>query len=97
MNIIKIFLGSCLIKMSNQISRHRTSYLFNELKIIERLADLIIQSSGMPQCVAFAELNLGVRQSTRVHKGLMATKSYTIGFKKGCYFNKIKKQQETLV
>jgi len=97
MQTISIFLGRGLIKMSGQVHQSRKPSLVNDLKKIEDLADLIIKQNGIPQCVAFAELNLGVRESIRVHQGLMATKGYTIGFKKGCYFNKIKKQQETLV
>jgi len=96
MNVIKIFLGKGLIRLSSQLHQRRSS-IIKDIQSIEKLSELIISNSGIPKCDALAELGLGVRESARVHSGLMAKKSYTIGFKKGCYFNKIKKQQETLV
>lgn len=93
---IKIFLGSCLIRMSSQVHQIRKSSMIKDIQTIEKLFELVIENNSIAKCDALAELNLGVRESVRVHQGLMAKKSYTIEYKKGCYFNKIKNQQETL-
>jgi len=92
---ISIYLGKGLIRMSQQINPQRRSAQIT-LKYIETLADLIVKNKRIPQITAFAELGLGVNESRRVHKGLLATKGQTIGFTKGWYFNKLALEQETL-
>jgi len=82
MNVIKIFLGSCIIKMSNQIHKQKR---LTDKESMYALLNLINDEKEILQVDAFDELDFGVRQAERAHRNLMSKYDYEVAFKKRKY------------
>jgi len=94
MNTIKIFLGSCLGKMSSQIHKQKR---LSDKESMYGLLNLINEKKEILQVDAFDQLGFGVRQGERAHRNLMSKFDFEICFKKGKYSYKVTmKKQERL-
>ena len=92
MNVIKIFLGSCIIKMSNQIHRQTKQ---TEKEILFALLNLIHEEGEIWEYDAKEKLKLSERQMVKAKRNLKARFSYEILIKNQKF--KVIPIQETLV